>query len=147
MVHVIFIVDENGVLNVATLDPSKGWQGPGTIGNADFVPGSHIAVFKQSATTYTALIVDKNCVLNAASLDLTKGWQGLETIGNASLVPGSPVSVFKQSATAYTALMVDRNGVLNVGHAGSEQRLARAGYYWQRWLRTRIASIGILGAK
>jgi hypothetical protein len=45
MVHVIFIVDENGVLNVATLDPSKGWQGPDTIGNAGFVPGSPVSAF------------------------------------------------------------------------------------------------------
>jgi hypothetical protein len=67
MVYLVLMVDGNGVLNVAGLDLIKGWQGPDTIGNANFVPGSRVAVFKH-ATTYTALIVDKNGVLNFAYL-------------------------------------------------------------------------------
>ncbi len=86
------MVDRNGILNAASFDPTKGWQGPDTIGNASLVPGSPVAVFKQSATTYIAVMVDRNGILNAASFDPTKGWQGPDTIGNASFVPGSPVS-------------------------------------------------------
>ena len=43
------IIAQNGVLNVASLDTTKGWQGLDTLGNATLVPGSPVAVFTAEA--------------------------------------------------------------------------------------------------
>jgi hypothetical protein len=54
MACVAFMIDQNGVLNVVSfrLGSHKGWQGPDTIGNGSLVPGSPVAVFRQSPTVY-----------------------------------------------------------------------------------------------
>jgi hypothetical protein len=90
------VVDRSGVLNVASLDLSTqaGWHGLETIGSNTLVPGSPVAVLKETDTQFFALVVDRNGVLNAASLDLSTqdGWQGLETIGASTIVPGSSIA-------------------------------------------------------
>jgi|HubBroStandDraft_6_1064221.scaffolds.fasta_scaffold686010_1 hypothetical protein len=112
-----FVVDSNGVFNAASLDTTdeNGWQGPDTVGNADFLPATPIAVFQQSDAVITALLVDRSGVLNAMSLTVgaTQEWQGPLTIGGACLAPGTPVSVVSISETSFSALMVDQDGVLN----------------------------------
>jgi hypothetical protein len=118
MRRVAVMVDSHGVLNVTTLTTSgaANWQGPRGIGNANLVPGSPIAVCRQSRTVFTALMIDRDGILNIASLDTSSGadWQGPDGIGGANLVPGSPIAVCRQSRTVFTALMIDRDGILNI---------------------------------
>jgi hypothetical protein len=38
------MVDQDGVLNNATLDLATGWQGPDTVGNTALVPGTWVSV-------------------------------------------------------------------------------------------------------
>jgi hypothetical protein len=39
------MIDRGGVLNAASLELRKGWQGPDTIGNTSLAPGAPILAF------------------------------------------------------------------------------------------------------
>jgi hypothetical protein len=87
------IIDNAGVLTVASLDVSTGhsqWSGPERIGNADFVPGSAVSVIQTTPTSFAALMVDRCGILNIATLAAAAGarWLGPIAIGGMGLTPG-----------------------------------------------------------
>jgi hypothetical protein len=118
-VHAALSVGAGGRMHVAWLDLAdparRGWQGPQTFGGAHLQPGAELALFRQDATTLTALTVDRNGALNVAWLDTAGGgWQGPLALAGNHLVPGAPVQVIEQAPGVYAALTIDRSGALNL---------------------------------
>jgi hypothetical protein len=45
-IYTALMIDRAGVLNSASLEVGKGWQGPDTIGNGSLVSGARVSVIQ-----------------------------------------------------------------------------------------------------
>jgi hypothetical protein len=114
----VFLVDNNGQLNVFWVDNAGGWNGPEKIGPAGLAnPGCPLAVSQQFGLNQTdVFLIDKNGQLNVFWVDNAGPWSGPEKIGpvgNAN--PGSFLAASQQFGLSQTdVFLVDKNGQLNV---------------------------------
>ncbi|MGD0105461.1 MAG: hypothetical protein ABSC06_15680 [Rhodopila sp.] len=114
----VFLVDQNGQLNVFWVTGEGAWKGPERIGPAGIAdPGSFLAASRQFGANQTnVFLVDKKGQLNVFSV-LGKGsWKGPEKIGPAgNAKPGSFITASQQIGAHQTdVFLIDKNGQLSV---------------------------------
>jgi len=116
----VFLVGNNGQLNVFWVDSSGAWNGPGKIGPTGLAPaGAGVAASQQFGVNNQTdvFLVDNNGQLNVFWVDGSGAWNGPGKIGAAGIAPpGAPVTASQQfGANNQTDVFVtDNNGQLNV---------------------------------
>jgi hypothetical protein len=114
----VFLIDNNGQLNVFWVDNAGAWQGPQKIGPAGMAnPGSHLAASRQFGLSQTdVFVVDKNGQLNVFWVDNAGAWQGAEKIGAAGIAnAGCNLAASQQFSLNQTdVFFMDKNGQLNI---------------------------------
>jgi hypothetical protein len=116
----VFLIDQNGQLNVFWVNGAGAWQGPEKIGSAGITqPGSCVAVSQQFGANQQTdvFLFDNNGQLNVFWVNGAGAWQGPEKIGPVLIAePGSKIAVSQQfGADQQTDLFfIDKNGLLNV---------------------------------
>ena len=114
----VFLVDNNGQLNVFWVVGQGHWNGPQQLGTAGLAPtGAPVAASQQFGADQTdVFLVDKNGQLNVFWTDGQGPWSGPQQLGAAGLAPkGAPVAASQQFSVNQTdVFLVDNNGQLNV---------------------------------
>lgn len=116
----VFLVGNNGQLQVFWVDNAGGWGGPEGIGPANSLPaGANLATSQQFGITNQTdvFVVDKNGQLNVFWVVNAGAWGGPVKIGPSNaFTPGCPVAASQQFGIANQtdAFIVDKNGQLNV---------------------------------
>src|ERR1022692_4583748 len=116
----VFVVDNNGALNVAWVVEAGAWGGPAPIGPAGiFPPGAQVAVSQQfGAVNQTdVFVVDNAGQLNVFWVNNAGGWGGPLGIGSAGFAPaGAAVAASQQfgAVNQTDVFVVDNAGQLNV---------------------------------
>ena len=116
----VFVVDNNGALNVAWVVEAGAWGGPAPIGPAGiFPPGAQVAVSQQfGAVNQTdVFVVDNAGQLNVFWVNNAGGWGGPLAIGPAGFASaGAAVAACQQfgAVNQTDAFVVDNAGQLNV---------------------------------
>jgi hypothetical protein len=114
----VFLVDQNGQLNVFWVDGFGGWNGPEKIGPAGVAsPGCPLAASQQFGGNQTdVFLVDKNGQLNVFWVDNAGAWNGPEKIGPAGFAkPGGFVAASQQFGLTQTdVFVVSESGQLAV---------------------------------
>jgi hypothetical protein len=116
----VFVVAQNGQLNVFWVEGTGAWAGPQTIGPGGNAPsGAALATSRQfGATNQTdVFLVDNKGRLNVFWVGGTGAWQGPETIGPANNAPSGAVLAASQQfglADQTDVFLVDNQGQLNV---------------------------------
>jgi 3-deoxy-D-manno-octulosonic-acid transferase len=114
----VFLIDQNGQLNVFWVVGEGAWNGPLPIGPVGLaVPGSPIAVSQQFGTNQTdVFVIDQNGQLNVFWVVGEGAWNGPLQIGPTGIAaPGISVTVSQQFGANQTdVFVVDPNGQLNV---------------------------------
>ncbi len=116
----LFVVDQNGQLNVFSATGSGPWSGARTIGPAGLArPGAALAVSQRFGVSdqTDVYVVDTKGQLNVFSAIGSGGWSGPQTIGPASLaISGAAVAVSPRFGVSgqTDVFLIDKNGQLNV---------------------------------
>ena len=116
----VFVVGNDGKLNVYWVDGAGNWNGPETLGRANFAPaGAGVAVSQQIgiANQTDVFVVDNTGRLNVFWVQGNGGWNGPVPIGPAGVAPpGSAITVSQQFGTANQTdvFVLDNQGQLNV---------------------------------
>jgi len=114
----LFVVDNNGQLNVFSIANGGNWTGPTAIGPKGIFPqDAHIAVSQQFgvANQTGVFVVDNNGELNVFSVVGAGNWSQGVKIGPANFaIPGAPVAASQQfGANNQTdVFLVDKTGTL-----------------------------------
>jgi hypothetical protein len=135
----LFVVGQNGQLNVFWFDGSGAWNGPQTIGAAGYAPsGANMAVSRQFGLDQTdVFLVDHKGQLSVFWVDGTGAWSGPQTISAASYAPSGCILAASQQfgVTNQTdVFLVDTKGQLSVfwvdggGGWNGPQTIGAAGY-------------------
>ena len=116
----VFLVANNGQLQVFWVDNAGGWGGPEAIGPANLFPaGANLAKSQQFGCNNQTdvFVADKNGQLNVFWVNNAGAWNGPEKIGpSAILNPGCPLATSQQFGcdNQTDVFAVDKNGQLNV---------------------------------
>jgi hypothetical protein len=133
----VFLIDQNGQLNVFWVDNGGTWGGPEKIGPAGIAEaGSFLAASQQFGLNQTdVFVIDKNGQLNVFWVDNGGAWGGPEKIGAAGIAnPGAPLAASQQFGLNQTdVFLIDTSGQLNVfwvdngGAWGGPEKIGPAG--------------------
>ena len=121
----VFLIDNNGQLNVFYVNSAGPWNGPVKIGPTGLAnPGAPVAASQQFgiASQTDVFVVGKNGQLNVFWVDGTGPWGGPVGIGGAGNAPaGAGIAVSQQfGANNQTdVFLIDNNGQLNVFYVNS----------------------------
>jgi hypothetical protein len=117
----VFLVDQNGKLNLFWVSNNGAWNGPQSIGPSVMANavGANLAVSQQFGVNNQTdvFLVDKNGQLNVFWAIGSGNWHGPQTIGPTGLAhPGAPIAVSKHfgNENQTDVFVVDTNGQLNV---------------------------------
>jgi hypothetical protein len=115
----VFLIDQNGQLNVFWVEGTGDWNGPVKIGSSGIAhSGGPLAVSQQfGADNQTnVFLVDKHGTLNVFWVEGAGNWSAPVQIGPTGVAPkGAPVAASQQFGANQTdVFLVDTNGTLNV---------------------------------
>lgn len=116
----VFVIDDNGQINVYWVDGSGNWNGPEKLGGSGLAPkGGYLAAGQQiGATNQTdVFLIDNDGQLNVFWVQgLAGGWNGPVKVGPKGVaVAGAPLAVSQQFGVNQTDVFVfDKSGTLNV---------------------------------
>ncbi len=117
----VFLVDQNGELNVFWISADGAWSGPQAIGSGieGNAQGANIAVSQHFGVDnrIDVFLIDKNGQLNIYWAEGSGNWNGPQPIGPKGLAhSGAPIAVSKHFGVdnKTDVFVVDTNGQLNV---------------------------------
>ncbi len=116
----VFVVDQNGQLNVFWVNGAGTWQGPQPIGPAH--AGSHAGIGLAASQQFGAsqqtdvFLVGNTGQVNVFWVNGTGAWRGPQLVGPPIAIPGNFLAASQQfGANEQTdVFLIDENGQLNV---------------------------------
>jgi hypothetical protein len=116
----VFLVDNDGQLNVFSVQGTGNWGEPVKIGPKGVFPkGAHIAVSRHFGADQTdVFVVDRNGQLNVFSVQGAGNWSNQPVVMSAKefAVPGAPLAASQQfgAKNQTDVFLVDKSGQLNL---------------------------------
>ena len=117
----VFLVDQNGKLNIFWINADGSWNGPQAIGSGveANAQGANIAASQHFGidNRIDVFLIDKNGQLNIYWAEGSGNWNGPQPIGSKGLAhSGAPIAVSKHfgNDNQTDVFVVDTNGQLNV---------------------------------
>lgn len=116
----VFLIDNNGQLNVFYVNSAGPWNGPVKVGSTGFAnPGAPLAASQQFGISNQTdvFVVSKTGQLNVFYVDAIKAWSGPVAIGGAGNSPAQTVVAASQQfgiGNQTDVFLIDKSGNLDV---------------------------------